>query len=267
MDKSRKKKSRLWKILKICGITILTIVVITPILLFLLNWLIVSSMGKDARKAHDEFREQLVDSLDNFISINGRLPLYLSEIGLKQNPISYDIEGVFYVTLLPDDFTDNSYFLKFGYRSGDAEYYISKAGEWYDLYKTPTLFIDNDTLKKIAHIKLWLADDKFVHLVDSVSANTSISFDYPYWEKDSIVFIHRYDKDRGIYMKGWAVSDKYFILFNEFGDWEYRDEDGKVYHKFWNYRHNDSLIYRPDPKPKFIKKDNIFINRATQENN
>ncbi len=67
-------------------------------------------------------------------------------------------------------------------------------------------------------------------------------------------------------MKGWAVSDKYFILFNEFGEWEYGDEDGNVYHKFWNYRQNDTLIYRPDPKPKFIKKDNIFINKANNGN-
>ncbi len=264
---SGKKKSIWKKIFKICGISILTIALMTPILLFLLNWLIVSSMGKDARKAHDKVREQLVDSLDNFIRINGRLPLYLSEIGLKQNAISYDIEDIYYVTLLPDDPNDNSYFLKFGYHSGDSEYYMSKTGEWYDLYKTPTLFIDNDTLKKIDYIKLWLADDKFVHLVDSVSANTLISFDYTYWEKDSIVYIHRYDKDRGIYMKGKAVSGRRFILFNEFGDWEYGDEDGNVYHKFWNYRKNDSLIYHPDPQPKFIKKDNIFINGATQENN
>ncbi len=102
MDMSGKKKSIWRKILKICGITILTIVVLTPILLFVLNWLIVSSMGKDARKAHDKMREQLVDSLDNFIYINGRLPLYLSEIGLNQNAISYDIEGIYYVTLLPE---------------------------------------------------------------------------------------------------------------------------------------------------------------------
>ncbi len=213
-------------------------------------------MGKDARKAHDKAREQLVDSLDNFIRINDRLPLLLSEIGLKQNAISYDIEGIYYVTLLSDDPKDNSYFLKFGYHSGNAEYYVSKTGEWHDLYKTPTLFIDNDTLKRIDHIKLWLASDRFIHLVDSVLPNTSISFDYYVWEKDSIVHIHRYDKDTGVYMKGWAVSAGHFILFNEFGEWEYGDEDGNVYHKFWNYRENDSLIYRPDPKPKFIKRIN-----------
>ena len=254
MDKVKKKKSLIVRALKILGITILTLIVLFPISIFVLNWIIVSSMGRDARKVYDEAKIQLVDSLNSFIRINHRLPLLLSEIGLTQNAISYDFDDIFYVTLIPDDPKDNSYFLKFGYHSGNSDYYISKTGEWHNMYKTPTLFVDNDTLQRIDHIKLWLADHKFVHIVDSVRPNTSISFDYYVWEDDSIVFIHRYDKDTGIYMKGWAVSGKYFILFNEFGDWEYKDKDGNIYHKFWNYREKDSLIYRPDPKPKFIKR-------------
>ena len=254
MDKTDKKKSMLEKVLKIAGITIIVLIVLFSILIFALLYLIGDGMSKSARKVYDETKTQLVDSLDNFIRINHRLPVLLSEIGLNQNPVSYDINGVFYVTLLPDDSDDNSYILKFGYSGDKADYYFSKTGKLYDRKNTPTLFIDNDTLKRIRHIKLWLASDKFVHLVDSVRPNTSISFDYPVWCHDSIVFIHRYDEGTGMDMKGWAMSDRYFILFNEFGDWEYRDEDGKIYHKFWNYRENDSLIYRQDPKPKFIDK-------------
>ncbi|MDE6581790.1 MAG: hypothetical protein K2K47_04605, partial [Duncaniella sp.] len=244
MDKTEKKKGMIERVLKIAGITIVALIVLFLILMLALFCLIGDSMSNSARKAYDETKTQLVDSLDNFIRINHRLPVLLSEIGLNQNPISYDIDGVFYVTLLPDDSDDNSYILKFGYRGDEAEYYFSKTGEWYRSKKTPTLFLDNDTMKRIDDIKLWLASDKFVHLVDSVRPNTSISFDYPVWCHDSIVFIHRYDEGTGMDMRGWAISDKYFILFNEFGDWEYCDEDGKIYHKFWNYRENDSLIYR-----------------------
>ena len=154
MDKIEKKKSLIGRVLKIIGISILTLIVLFPISMFVLNWVIVSSMGKDARKAYDNVKTQLVDSLDSFIRINHRLPLLLSEIGLKQNTISYDIDDVFYVTLIPDDPKENSYFLKFGYYSGNSDYYISKTGEWHNMYKTPTLFVENDTLKRIDHIKL-----------------------------------------------------------------------------------------------------------------
>ena len=254
MDKIEKKRKTTDSVLRILYLTILTLLALSPLFMFVLNFLIVSGLSQNAREHFDTTKIQLVDSLDNFIRINHRLPLLLSEIGLKQNTISYDIDQVYYVTLLPDNTEDNSYFIKFGYRSGDADYYISKTGKWYNIDNTPTLFIDNDTLTRIDHIKLWLASDKFVHDVDSVRPNTSLSFDYHAWNDDSIVFIHRYDSNTGVYMKGWAVSGRHFILFNEFGDWEYRDEDGKIYHKFWNYRENDSLIYRPDPKPKFIKR-------------
>lgn len=195
---------------------------------------------------------QLVDSLDRFIRINNRLPVLLSEIGLEQNAVSYDIGGVFYISLLPDS-RDNSYFLRFGYLGDDAEYYISKTREWHDQITSPIRFIDNDTLKKIGEIKRWLAGDRFDRIVDSVQPNTSISFDYQVWSDDLIVFVHRYDKERGIFMKGRAVTDSSLILFSEYGNWEYGDEDGNIYHKFWNYRSNDSLIYRPDPEPQFIK--------------
>ena len=254
---SKKNKSRFWKILKISGI-IVSILLAIPMVLYPVFMIIMvlafSGMGGNARQAFDEAKTQLVDSLDNFIRTNNRLPLLLSEIGLEQNAISYEVENVYYVTLLPDNPKDNSYILKFGYRGDDAEYYISKTGEWHDVHTTPTLFVDNDTLRRIDDIKLWLASDSFVHNVDSVRPNTSISFDYDVYCDDLIVFIHRYDKETGIDMKGWAVSDSSFILFTELGDWEYRDEDGKIYHKFWNYRENDSLIYRPDPSPKFIKQ-------------
>lgn len=237
-----------------CGVIIISLALIVPLFIFVLNWVVVSSMGRDARKHYEKTRSKLISDIDSFIKVNQRLPLILSEIGLHQNALSYDIDdGCYYVSLIPDDTADNSYLLKFGYRGASAEYYVSKTGEWLDIYKMPTPFFDNDTLKRINDIKLWLASDKTIRTIDSVRPNTSISFDYTVWDDDSIVFINRYDKINGMAMKGWAVSDRYFILFNEFGDWEYKDEDGNVYHKFWNYKRNDSLIYRPDPRPQLIK--------------
>lgn len=253
-------KNRGWKskILIACGVAVIVIIVtlavILPISIFILNWIVVSSMGRDARKHYEKARLELISELDSFIDVNHRLPVVLSEIGLHQNALSYDIDdGCYYVSLITDDAAENSYQLKFGYRRGSEEYYVSKTGEWLDAYKMPVPFFDNDTLKKIDDIKLWLASDEAIRTVDSIRPNTSISFDYSVWDDDSIAFINQYDKRNGMAMKGWAViSGARFILFNEFDDWEYKDEEGKVYHKFWNYKKNDSLIYRPDPRPKFI---------------
>ena len=252
MDRDLKSKNQIG-----CGVTIITIIVtlavILPLSIFILNWIAVSSMGRDARKDYEKTRTELIYELDSFINANQRLPIVLSEIGLPQNTLSYDIEGVYYVTLIPDDPYDTSYIIKFSYHSGQDEYYISKSREWLNTHNMQTPFIENDTLRKIDDIKLWLASDHIVSNIDSIRPNTSISFDFPIWADDSIVFIKRYDPQNGISMKGWAVSSGRFILFNEFGNWEYRDNDGNVYHKFWNYRKDDSLIYKPDPKPLFIK--------------
>lgn len=238
------------KVLIGCGVTIIVLIVALAVLRLIIDRYVYTYAQKD----YEEKKSELISELDSFIRIHHRLPVSLSEIGLQQNTLSYDIDGAYYVTLIPDDPSDTSYILKYGYYIDSPEYYFSKTGEWIDQNKMQNPFTENDTLKRIDEIKMWMHSDHVSTTTDSIRPNTSISFGYPIWEDDSIVFVNRYKKSNGMSMKGWAVvGSRHLIRYKEFGDWEYRDKNGKTYHKFWNYKKNDSLIYRPDPKPLFIK--------------
>ena len=242
------------KILIGCVVAIIVIIATLAVILLVINNSIVSEIAEFTKKDYEEKKTDLISELDSFININHRLPVTLSEIGLQQNALSFDIDGAYQVFMIPDDSTDNSYIIKFSDYVNPPEYYVSKRREWVDASKVPAPFTENDTLKRIEEIKMWMHSDHISTTTDSIRPNTSVSFGYKIWEDDSIVFVNRYKKSNGMAMKGWAVvGSRHLIMYKEFGDWEYMDKDGKTYHKFWNYKKNDSLIYRPDPKPLFIQ--------------
>ena len=251
------RDSPLKRIIRIvCGIVIIVIIsplaVISPVFIYTINQSIVSSVEEFTRKDYEEKKSVLISEIDSFVNVNHRLPATLSEIGLQQNALSFDIDGAYQVFLIPEDTTDNSYIIKFSDYVNLPEYYVSKRREWVNANRAPVFFAENDTLKRIEEIKMWMHSDHVSTTIDSIRPNTSVSFGYRVWEDDSIVFVTRYKKSNGMAMKGWAVvGSRHLIRYREFGNWEYRDKDGKIYHKFWNYRMNDSLIYRPDPKPSF----------------
>ena len=253
-----KEKSLKSKVLTGCGYAATVIIaplsVVSPFSIYTVHRSIVSSIEEYTRKESEEKKSELISELDSFINVNHRLPATLSEIGLQQNALSYDIDGAYQVFMIPDDSSDNSYIIKFSDYVNPPEYYVSKRREWVDAAKAPASFTENDTLKRIEEIKMWMHSDHVSTTTDSIRPNKSISFGYPIWEDDSIVFINRHKKSNGMAMKGWAVVGSHrLIRYKEFGEWEYRDKDGSVYHKFWNYRKDDSLIYKPDPKPLFIQ--------------
>ena len=255
-----KDKSLTNKIIIGCGVAIIVIIATLAVILLVINNSIVSEIEEFTRKDYEEKKTELIYELDSFINVNHRLPATLSEIGLQQNALSFDIDGAYQVFLIPDDTTDNSYIIKFSDYVNPPEYYVSKRKEWIDASKVPAPFTENDTLKRIEEIKMWMHSDHVSTTIDSIRPNTSVSFGYRVWEDDSIVFVTRYKKSNGMAMKGWAVVGRSrFVIYKEFGDWEYRDKDGEIYHKFWNYRMNDSLIYRPDPSLKFIEPKSIKI--------
>ena len=251
-----REKSLKSKILLCCSFAIIIIIatlsVISPLSFYTV---IVSGMHEFVKKDYEENQTRLISKLDSFINVNHRLPATLSEIGLQQNALSFDIDGEYQVFLIPDDSTDNSYIIKFSDYVNPPEYYASKRREWIDASKASAPFTENDTLKRIEEIKMWMHSDHVSTTTDSIRPNTSVSFGYKVWEDDSIVFVNRYKKSNGMAMKGWAVAgSRRLIRYKEFGDWEYRDKDGKTYHKFWNYKDKDSLIYRPEPSPHFIRE-------------
>ena len=247
-------KSQTNKILIGCSVAIIMIIAMLAVILLVINNSIVTEIAEFTKKDYEEKKTELISELDSFINVNHRLPVTLSEIGLQQNVLSFDIDGAYQVFLIPDDSSDNSYIIKFSDYVNSPEYYVSKRREWVDASKAPVSFTENDTLKRIEEIKMWMHSDHVSTTTDSIRPNPSVSFGYKIWNDDSIVFINRYKKSNGMAMKGWAVVGSHrLIRYKEFGEWEYRDKDGSVYHKFWNYRKDDSLIYKPDPKPLFIK--------------
>ena len=255
IEPTMKNRSLTDKIIIGLGVAVIAVIATLAVILIVINNSIVSEIEEFNRKDYEEKKAGLISELDSFINVNHHLPETLSEIGLQQNALSFDIDGAYQVFLIPDDSSDNSYIIKFSDYVNSPEYYVSKRREWVNTSKAPVTFIGNDTLKRIDEIKMWMHSDHVTTTIDSIRPNTSISFGYKVWEDDSIVFINQYKKSNGMAMKGWAVAgSRHLIRYEEFGDWEYRDKYGKTYHKFWNYRENDSLIYRPEPSPHFIRE-------------
>lgn len=249
------------KIFIISTITSIALVIIAIILYIILSVLIVNGLARDARKAYEAARTEVVEELDSFINVNDRLPHSLSELGYGQTMVAYDLEdrynGVYEFQIVEQNGKD--YILLFKYRNDtQEEYYYSKEKKWYDVWTTPKMFVLNDTLLKIREIyrnfKYHLPDSTIAISRDSIRVNSNKATPANY-RCDSILYLKYKHLSSQMSMEGWAMSDGgKFLLPYEFGEWVYRDAEGNTYRKFWNYREGDSLIFKPDLPSKLIHK-------------
>ena len=262
-----KREDIVLKIFRIGCLVVPGILILCCILYIVLSILIVKGMQDSARMAEEETRSIVVERIDSFVSFNGKLPATLSELGFRQTAAAYDfsfadvrkgIGGLYEFQAIPDR-NDSSYILMFRYeRGGHESFYFSRYGEWYDVRDNPKYFKINDTLTAIREIrwklKYGLNSDKVSverHLVPNQDISTA-DRDYKY---DSLTYLCYRHEDTQMSMEGWALTDggsSLYSSYEEYGDWRYCDEDGNEYHKFWNYRKNDTLIFKPDPQPKRI---------------
>lgn len=262
-----KREDIVLKIFHIGCLTMFGILILCGILYIVLSILIVKGMQDSARMADEEARSIVVERIDSFVSLNGKLPATLSELGFRQTAAAYDfsfadvhmgIGGLYEFQAIPDR-NDSSYILMFRYeRGGHESFYFSRHGEWYDVRDNPKYFKINDTLTAIREIrwnlKYGINSDKVSvgrHLVPNQDISPA-DWDCKY---DSLTYLSYRHEDSRMSMEGWALTDGGSFLYSsyeEYGDWRYSDEDGNEYHKFWNYRKNDSLIFKPDPQPKRI---------------
>lgn len=191
-------------------------------------------------------QEDVVSKLDDYIKREGRLPQTLSEIGLEQTVSAYLHDDMTFY-LIP---TEHGYVLEC-WDENNVEYqYISEDDKW---LKEPDLWefeppVNADTISNIYRI-LALKDEASVRM-DSARKNTEI---YPIIngfnvKPDSIVFMRYCYPDGAIMMQGWItrIRFKESNIDKEFGKWEYYDEKGNCYRKFWNYRNGDELKYEAD---------------------
>ena len=248
-------------------LTVFGILILCGILYIVLSILIVKGMQDSARLAEKESRSIVVEQIDSFVSLNGKLPATLSELGFRQTAAAYDFSfadvnkgfgGIYEFQAIPDR-NDTAYILMFRYESGDHEsFYLSRLGEWYDELKDPKFFKINDTLTTIKEIrwnlKYGINRDK-VSVERHLVPNHDIGLSYMDFRYDSLIYLRYRQEDSRMSMEGWALTDGgtfFHTSYDEYGDWRYCDEDGNVYHKFWNYMKNDTLVFKPDPLPKRI---------------
>lgn len=262
-----KREGIVLKIFRIGSLTVLGILILCGILYIVLGILIVKGMQDNAREADEKFRSVVVERIDSFVTFNGKLPATLSELGFRQTAAAYDfsfadvhkgIGGLYEFQAIPDR-NDSSYILMFRYeRGGHESFYFSRYGEWYDVRDNPKYFKINDTMTAIREIrwnlKYGINSDKVsveCHLVP----NQDISPADRDCKYDSLTYISYLQEDSRMSMEGWALTrggSFFHSFYEEYGDWRYCDEYGNEYHKFWNYRKNDTLIFKPDPQPKRI---------------
>lgn len=129
--------------------------------------------------------------------------------------------------------------------------YISETNSWIE---EPNLYefeppVNVDTIRNIYRI-LSLKENA-VAQVDSAQVNTDI---YPIMDcfnvkPDSIALLRYYYPNGELMMHGWVAFHTPFTASNydkEFGKWEYYDDKGNCYRKFWNYKKEGKLIYETD---------------------
>ena len=107
--------------------------------------------------------------------------------------------------------------------------------------------VNADTIAAINRISKFEQDYNVPPLIDSISINKSRICpigDY-IGQPDSIAYIRYLYKDGSVRCEGWVAyfDDPEDDFSNQFGEWKYYDQEGNCYHKFWNYKENDRLIY------------------------
>lgn len=113
--------------------------------------------------------------------------------------------------------------------------------------KINTFHSVSDTIAAINRISTFEQDYNIPPIIDSISYNrlqicpvcdiTEIP--------DSVAYIRYLYADGSTRCEGWVAysSDPEDDSSNQFGEWNYYDEEGNCYRKFWNYKTNDVLIY------------------------
>ncbi len=196
-----------------------------------------------------ENRDKIIERIESYISVNGRLPESLSCVGFGQTYGGYAFKGISFDYIR---FNDKEYVIEYTSEDGVLTQYISEEHRWTeepDIYYIE-LPLNAGTIAAINRISTFEEGYNIAPQIDSVSYNHSQICpigDYV-GVPDSVAYIRHLYKDGSIRSEGWITysEDPEDDFSNEFGEWKYYDEQGNCYRKFWNYRQNDKLIYDTD---------------------
>ncbi len=233
---------------KITGITVGTVIVLILTVCCLLAFYPQLFMGYPPENGHNEInRNEIVKRINNYIAQYNRLPESLSEIGFEQLPGLYKYYG-HSVDLIKC--ADLDYVLEYWNKDRKLWQYVSEDKKWYDYacweFEPP---INIDTIRGIN--KVYYAPRENMQLeFDSLGINDNVTsiLDYDTEDTpDSIAYVRGYTADT-LNMEGWVAyrANSRLHYVKEFGEWEYYDEHGNCYRKFWNYKENGKLIYEAD---------------------
>lgn len=227
-------------------------IAIGSILFVVLCFIAIHLMGFNVaeRKNRDiANRDEIIERIDSFMSINRCLPKTLSCIGFEQSLGGYEYKGILfdYIRL-----NDTEYLIEYTSFGGIRTQYINTEHRWIE--EPNICYVEMpenaENIAAINRIAKFEHNCNTLPIIDSTRYNKSNICPISDISQipDSIAYIKYLYANGSIRCEGWIAyfNDPEDDFSNPFGIWKYYDEQGNCFRKFWNYKENGKLIYETD---------------------